>query len=507
MNSEKLDAIRNTIVKMDAYVNQLNGLGGTNTPLNNTFFTGGTLLNQNTLEELYRYNWLARRIVEIPSQDATREWITFEHENKILVENVHDYIEEKFIQDKVTIALNWARLYGGSVIIIGALDGQSPEQPLLEENISDIKYFTVLDRFQLQVREIYNNPLSENFGNPKLYELTLQQHGTNETQGLIIHESRLIRFDGLLIPERQKEMNLKWHDSVLVAINEDLKGFGMTMQTVHEIVQEFISKHLKMNDFADMLASGRENDIRTRLQFAMSCLSNLGFVVTGEGEDFTKQQTPINGLSDLLNVIIEVTSTAANIPRTRLFGQQLGVLAGATENTRAYYDGIKSEQNKKLKKPLEKIIRLILKNKSFVTHGVEPDNWGFVFNPLWQKTDEEKMTLKTQQASIDQIYVSLGVLTAEEVANSRFQDEYSFETKLNEEARNESTGLNFESSHNHLQSDNQMTVNELPVGTSHAHEQTNGEMTGVAIGEGEAHYHQQSDGNNTGPSIPSQQTV
>ena len=78
-------------------------------------------------------------------------------------------------------------------------------------------------------------------------------------------------------------------------------------------------------------------------------MSSDGIVLIGDEEEFDKIGTPMTGYAEMFDKFIDTVSGATGIPKTRLFGQQLGTLAGATETTRDYYDFLKSYQKKKIK--------------------------------------------------------------------------------------------------------------------------------------------------------------
>jgi hypothetical protein len=87
-----------------------------------------------------------------------------------------------------------------------------------------------------------------------------------------------------------------------------------------------------------------------------------------------------------------------------------------------------------LRNKIEYLLRVLLRSKLGPTKGVEPENWSFAFNPLWQPTEGEKIDARNKQAQTDQIYITQQVLHPEEVRSSRFGgDTYSPETTLDEQ--------------------------------------------------------------------------
>jgi len=433
----KQTAAKRDSTRLDMFVNAYNGFGGAKDPMSRIGFSAGSILSKTELEDLFRYNWLARKVCTSISQDATRQWIDLKTDDQAIVTDIMGRMDTLEVQTKVEEALTLARLYGGSVIVLGALAGQQPEMPLREENISELRFLNVMDRWQLQIDKTYDDALSPSFGQPEIYRLQPITAGTASRQGQRIHESRLLRFDGAYLPELTKIMNAGWHDSILQPINEELKRFGTSVQSGAILMQDFVTKVLKLPNITELLSTPEgEKALLTRIQYAISNSSSLGISPIGEDEEFTKIQTPIAGLTDMMNLFIELISAASDIPRARLFGQSLGVLAGATETTRTYYDMIKAYQHKNIRRQLEKLIRIMFKSKNSITKGKEPEQWSFDFKSLWQPTDKENAEVRKLMADTDKIYIDSQVFIPDEIAKNRFgQEGYSLETVIDWDER------------------------------------------------------------------------
>jgi len=167
-------------------------------------------------------------------------------------------------------------------------------------------------------------------------------------------------------------------------------------------------------------------------------MSSLGLTLIGNDEEFVKIQNPIRGMVEMVDKYIEVMSAATDIPRTRLFGQQLGKLAGATEMTRAYYDIVQDYQVDHVKKPTDRLLSLFLKDPTVNPSKKEPEGWSWDFNSLWQHDPKTQAETRKLQAETDQIYIQNQVLSPDEVGVSRFgSGEWSAETTLDMEAHND----------------------------------------------------------------------
>jgi len=422
--------------KMDAYANLTNMFGTSLDPYVNTNFANGTVFTQQQLEAYYRYDWMARKVIEIYPEDALREWIDFKTDDDALAEAVMDKLKQLKVKEKVVEAAIWGRLYGGALIILGAVDGGNPEEEL-KDKIDSFDFLTVIDRWQAEIASYQDDPMKPGFGEPLTYRI----HPRNTTKGAtgaIIHASRVIKFDGVMISETDRIANSGWNDSVLVSIQDALKPFGVSLQAGAQLFTDFITKVLKMDGLSDLMGTteGR-NAIALRIRAAIANMSNKGIVViegkAGLNEDFTKIQTPITGFVELLSIYIDIMSGAANVPKTRLFGQSIGTTrAGADEDTRSYYDQVKNYQETDIRPALERICRLVMLSMK------KADKWAIEFNSLWQMSDKEKAEVRKMMAEADQKYFDMGVVTAEEIGLSRFSpDGYSVETSLNFEARGE----------------------------------------------------------------------
>lgn len=417
--------------RRDVYFNSFSGFGGARDPLQRTGFVAEPMMNHTELEQLYRFYWLARRIVDLLPADACREGIDLNIEDANKGAAINRRMDELLVWERIEEALRMARLYGGSVLLLGAIDGQEPTVPLIPEKVTEVASLTVLDRWQLTIRSSYDDPLKPEFGQPEFYSINPVTAGARENLS-VVHASRVIRFDGAWLPERVRVQNQGWDDSVFVAINQNLKQFGISVQSAAVLFQDFITKTLKIPNLAQLIADGQEDILFARIQYAVGQMSSLGVSLIGQDEEFAKVQTPITGLVELLVTFMDLTAAAAGLPRTRLFGQQLGTLAGADETTRDYYDGVKAYQEKILRAPVTRIIKLMLAEQK----AKSVDDWSFEFSPLWQPTDKELAETRKTQAETDQIYISNGVLEPSEVAVSRFgPDGYSMETVIDPDTR------------------------------------------------------------------------
>jgi phage-related protein (TIGR01555 family) len=422
--------------KTDNYYNQFSGFGGANDPVNRAVLKSPVSLSQRDVDDQYASSWIFRRAIDVLVEDSLREWVDLKTEDKDLISDINSKVKSLKAVKKTMEALRLARMYGGSVLVIGAVDGGEAEEELKEDSITEIAFLQPIDRWQLVIDSKYNDPLKPNYGEPEIYSIN-PLHGENT--GSKIHASRVIRFDGVYLPPRKKIQNQGWHDSVYVGIVDDIKNFILSNQTAGQLLQDFITKVLEMPNLTELIENERFNSIEARIQYALAAMSNVGLSLIQGGEDgekFSKIQTPITGFVELMDKMQDMVSAAIGVPKVKLFGQQPGKLSGLDETIRIYHDEVSAYQETELHDKLERLYSLLLKSKE--NKKGEPDKWDIEFNPLRIPTDKEQSETQKTQSEADKNYVEMGILSAEEVAESRFTDDgFKLDTTIDMESRGE----------------------------------------------------------------------
>ncbi len=453
-------------LRKDGWENMLTGLGTkTRDKRMSATVTTAPVLDQGTLDELYYGDDLIATIIDLPAKEMVREWIaptvdpgtdedgkpTMEQEDAAKIgKEMMEALDALNAQSKVGEAITWARLHGGCLIIMGIDDGQDPSEPLNEEGIKSLSWLTVIDRWDVAIHRRYQDPMADKFGEPELYQITNTTASTSlvdssgrQISGFfgVIHESRVLRFDGVLTSRRRQVQLTGWSDTVVTRIWEVVRDFQAAWGGTSHLLTDFAQAVFKIKDLAHLLATDQEDLVIRRLTLLDLARSVCRAVpIDAEHEDFERKQTPLSGLADLLDRFASRLSAAARIPVTLLMGESpAGLQATGAADIRNFYDSVSSEQEFSLRPKINRLMKLLYLSKTGPTTGQEPEGWGFVFVPLWQATEKEEAETKKTVAEADEIYIATGVLSPEEVANSRFGGQaYSAETTLDPELRGES---------------------------------------------------------------------
>jgi uncharacterized protein len=364
-----------------------------------------------------------------PSQDALAE----------TAKDVLKYGANLLLNDRVLEGLIFGRLFGGGVIIIGADDGQDVSTPLNEDNIRSIKYLNWIDRRFLAARSWYGDPFSPKGQTVETYQVT-SIFGTSPQS--IVHESRVIRFDGARVEILLQRQLAGWTLSVLQAPYDALRMFDTSFQALANLMTDMSQAVFSMKGLADMITSGNATTVQSRMQMVdMMRSAARMMLVDADYEKFERTATPMTGVSDAIQNFMTRLASAAEMPETILFGRSpAGMNATGEADFQSFYDSVASDQKTILEPKLNRLYTLICKAKDSPTKGVVPEGGiEFLWHELQQLTKTQQSLVNFTQAQADNLNIQNGTLLPEEVALSRFSGaSNSLETQIDVASRKKS---------------------------------------------------------------------
>lgn len=138
-----LDGMSNVLSKLEnaAGVSRLGELSG------GLWLTGQPAV----LGDLYRRNWLARRIVDCVADDMGRDGIELSVPDNQAAEDAFGKAEKASgLWEDTTDGIRWGRLYGGALAMM-IIDGQDPSTPLdvAAIGIGQYKGLMIFDRWEV----------------------------------------------------------------------------------------------------------------------------------------------------------------------------------------------------------------------------------------------------------------------------------------------------------------------------------------------------------------------
>lgn len=377
-------------------------------------------------EQLYTGDEISSRIVNVVPEESLREFVEWTGYEKDIVKEVDKRCLDLDVKGALERAWKWGRAYGGGVVYV-VTDTNDPASPLqLGERVIGLRD---LSRYDLRIltTDVETDFGAQNWGHPNIYYLTVQMGSS--FKGYPIHWTRMIRFDGYLVPRRTFIRNNYWHDSILNRLYNAIRNYQTSNDSAATILQDFNVGVYKMKNLANLISAGKTNIIKSRIEMLNFSKSTIrAMILDSDDEEFVDLSRSVDGLAELLTKQANRLVAATDIPHTKLLGESPdGSSATGNSTNQQWFNHIRSEQENYLRAKLNRLKQIIF---------YDMDDLDFKFKPLYQLSELEQADMRLKVAQSDQIYLSTGVIDPTEVAQSRFGgDKYSIETQLDEEAR------------------------------------------------------------------------
>lgn len=395
--------------RADGWVNNVTGQGlETRDKTVNGRYDFSPILWDGEITALFNNNDLAYKIIAKPVKEMFRKGWT--SDAGVAAEK---RARELGIDDRLAEAATSARTYGGAGIFLGCPDGK-PETPL-RDTVAGIDFLHVLDRRYLLPASWDSNPRSPGFGKPLLWRITPPFSGTFESlQGHLVHTSRILAFDGEPCDIQTRVTRQGWGLSVLQRVYDVLRKHDCSWDAAAALVTDFAQAVFKIKNLMEAMSSNNGAKFLARMQLADMTRSALrAMVIDADGESFERTQTPMTGLPDMLDRFMMRLAAAADMPASILFGRApAGMNATGDMDVRMWYDSVASDRQKRVQPQHERILSLLAKKPVAVTYP-----------PLWERTEQEIAQEASTWATADASNVNAGIVTPEEVALSRWDDE------------------------------------------------------------------------------------
>ena len=399
------------IRRSDGWKNLVTGLGSARTAKKE--FTRHALsgvMTDQELDSLFYDDGLAARIVTLLPDDMFREgWdYSFPKMDEIEADNLAEkyagIMEGIESQSKIKDAFVWKRLYGGAAIFISAMDGQTPDKPLVPKRIRTIERLRVLERTEIEFEGIewQTDPSQPRYGLPVTYPVKFEIPGGRTTQTMRVHYTRIIELHGDTLPRHTmagiSQENRYWGISALQRANDRLKSLGSSLGSIDQLLTELGVGKFKVKDLAQLLASpDGEAAIRRRVEVMDLLRSTFHSQYFDTEEDFVRDNISFQGVPEILHILFMMISADTGYPMTRLFGMSpAGMNATGESDMNNYYDMVRSMQTAQVQPVLLRLVRIISEWQGWEEPYIE-------FRPLETMNEKERADLEKQNADTEKV--------------------------------------------------------------------------------------------------------
>lgn len=425
-------------LRKDGYVNLLNKYGTAQDNSEAYSFEREPIIPDMQLTSLYEGNGLFSKIIDTPAEEAVKHGYKLNLSNDDLEAFVAEALDDLEWEEKAATAIKWARLYGGSIIVMLIDDGRGLEEPVDWQNIRSIDELRVYERAVVQpdYASLYmqdyggkgpGNRVSK-FGRPEFYYVS------SIFGSFTVHESRCLVFRNGVLPEQISNSTYQiWGMPEYVRIRRAMRETITAHTDSTKLLERSVQAIYSMKNLAQLLATDDgENQVLKRLQIidtARGLLNSIAIDAEGENYDFKTFQ--FSGVKDVIDATCNMLSALTNIPQTILFGRSpAGMNSTGESDLENYYNFVERIQKMMLKRNLRDLLDVVF--RAGVASGAiseEPD-FKLEFNPLWSMSDTEQATVDETRArtalakaQAAQIYVDMQAMDATEVRHRLASDD------------------------------------------------------------------------------------
>jgi phage-related protein (TIGR01555 family) len=445
----KKGVVHLTEQRQDGFENAFIGHGMKNKdPMSNFKYVPEPRLSDQFMIDLYIENSIARKIIDLPADESTKNWIEVDGDEEEHEELAIQMLDDLGAEEHFANALRWSRLFGGSAILILANDGGTFEDSLNEKKLQSIEQLRVYDKRQIFWNDgvLYDDPNDLKYGEPEYYEIT-----PIGGMPFMVHESRLLLFKGGPLPEHERLQYQGWGLPVYQGMFTEILNNNHSHKLAILILERMSQAVLKLSGMLEILERDTETEhtgedqIKKRLNLIDMARSILNTVAIDKEDEFELKSVPLSQLPEMLDRFGQALSAASGIPFTLLFGRSpAGMNATGKSDEESFYNKVKQEQKRQVKKPVDRIVKLLMLCKKGLFKGVEPKKWAVKFKPLWlpsdkdqAETDDKKASAKLKDAQADAVLVTNKIVSR---AECRRKSGYTLEemNKINGELKAES---------------------------------------------------------------------
>lgn len=373
-------------------------------------------LSHPEISALYADNRIVQNIIDIPAEDATRHWFTLRMEDQQLARDIMSRLADLKAKEAFKKMRMYERMRGDGFISLGVSEKQKFElkDPLRLDKLLSVDYLHPFSSLKVNEFLMNDDVFDINYG--KLEHLRISRYSRSGIQ--TVESESLVHHTRVLHDQTRRLEDEEQGQSLLEPLYDAITVLDTSLWSVGQILHDFTFKVYSSKDIENL-----SKDEKRELSMLMDFMFRTeALALIGEGETLQKQSTAVSGIKDLLDYGWEYLAGAARMPKSVIKGQEAGTITGAQYDVMNYYARIVSDQENDLKPKIEHLIRMLLWAENEPGGRIDPDSveWEVKFNPLWSVDSKTDAEIRKIVAETDQIYLSNGIVTVDEVRESRF---------------------------------------------------------------------------------------
>lgn len=419
---------KNNDYRADGYSNMLNKVGTKQDNSTAYQYSAEPFVTDMELSRLYEGNGLFSKIINRPAEEAVKHGLDIDFGDEDISEYIEEELDELSWENRFATAEKWARLYGGSIIVMLVDDGRGLEEPLDWDNVKGLKELRVYDRsivqpdyFGLYGVQNYNNiDFNPSIGEPEYYQV-FSIYGY-----FVVHKSRCLVFKNGELPEQTTSALYRfWGMPEYIKIRRSLRECITSHEDGVKLLERCVQAIYKMKNLSQLLSTDEgEDKVLQRLQvidMARGILNSIA--IDNDGEDYDYKQQSLSGVKEIIDSTCNMLSAVTDIPQTILFGRSpAGENSTGESDQENYYNMVENIQKQNMKRNARTIIDLKLIEGLRNGKIKEKPKYKVKFAALWSMSEKEKAEIEKLKADTEYVkaqtagvYMDSGVVDASEV--------------------------------------------------------------------------------------------
>jgi hypothetical protein len=362
-------------------------------------------LNRALLSQTYLEHGIIQVVIDQPIDDAFRGGIIIKcpELSSDDIKELDSYLSNEQILETYSQALKWARLYGGSGILINA--GQDLTKPL---NINSIKETTPIEFYAADRWELSYSPSGMSLLDQLKSEDTLDC--PYNYYGHTIHKGNIIKLKNKDAPSLIRGQFGGWGVSELEKMIRSYNQYLKHQNITYECLDEAKLDVFRISGFNSAIAT-RDGAQKTATRVSLAAkIKNYQNALVMDIEDEYEQKTlAFAGLAEILTQIRIGLACDLRMPMAKLFGLSAAGFSSGEDDIENYNAMVESDIRSKCKAGLIKILNIACQK----VLGHIPENITFDFHPLRIMTNQQESMVKTDALNRITTAVNSGLCTSE----------------------------------------------------------------------------------------------
>ena len=374
----------------DGLANLASGAGTTADKRAHSFYAT-PFVSPQQIEAAYRSSWMMRKGVDLPPFDMTRggrDWQL----DEASVSAIEREEKRLGVWAKLRQALVLGRL-GGGLILTGLGSDVTVPITQAERRKGGLAYLCVLNRWQVSLGPVVNDPADPLFGQPQHFQF-------NGASGVKVHPSRVITFRGKQVPALMGAVGADdwfWGDSLAMSALNAVKNAEAALNGFASLIEEAKLDTVTIPGLTQLVSTSEGEALVTkRVQVAnlLKSTHNTRILDGGRGKDapgetWDTRQVTWTGMPDIIRVYAATVAGAFDIPATRFLGKAPdGMNATGSGDEANYLSKIAADQDAELRPALDQLDTVLLPSAGVT---VTDEAW-YSFPPLHELSELDKAT-------------------------------------------------------------------------------------------------------------------